>query len=311
MSETTSYEQLGSITCPYCHSNKVVFDPLRGEYVCTNCGSVVQVVIDPGPEWRAFTPEQRLKRARTGIPLSPARVNTGLSTTIDWRNKDSEGHDLGLTKRVHVSRLRKTNLIFNINNPSEKNLKIAYGEIERLGLQLGLPQRVKDLAALLYKNAAKNRLIKGRSVESMVAACIYAACKINKVPRSLDEISRVSKAARKDISRSFRLLINHGLIKKIPPSKAIDFVPRLASELKLSTKVQQTALNILEMARHLGLASGRMPEGLAAAAVYLATILHCEKRTQREIASSASVTEVTIRNRFKELLETLDILIEV
>jgi len=140
----------------------------------------------------------------------------------------------------------------------------------------------------------------------MVAACIYAACKLNNLPRTLDEISDISKASRKDISRSYRLLINYGILSKVPPSRAMDFVPRIVSDLKLSMKVQRISMKVLNYAYSMGITSGKMPEGLAAASIYLTSLLLGEKRTQREVATVASVTEVTIRNRFKELLLALD-----
>jgi len=297
--------------CPYCGSEKVIFDPSCGEHVCIECGNVIGYIIDEGPEWRSFTPEQRAKRTRVGAPLSPLRPDQGLSTTIDWRNKDGSGNDLNFSKRIQALRLRRTNKMFNTGDGNEKNLRIALGEIERIGSQLGLPKAVREEAAMLYRKAARMKLIKGRSVESMAAACIYAACKTNIIPRSLDEVSKVSKSDRKEIARSFRLLVGEGLVRKAPPSRAVDFIPRIVSRLDLSMRVQQTAVEILEKARALGLTSGRMPEGLAAAAVYLATLLHGERRTQREIASIVSVTEVTIRNRFKELLQGLNLIVRV
>ena len=296
--------------CPVCGSERVIFDPVRGEYVCMDCGNVLEMAIDMGPEWRAFTPEQKIRRTRVGSPLSPLKPNGGLSTVIDWKNKDWSGHALSLSKRLQVSRLRKANRMFNAV-PSEKNLRLALSEIERLGSQLGIPRAVMEEAAIYYRRAARCRLIKGRSLESMVAACVYAACKIGNVPRSLDEIAKVSKSDRKEISRSYRLIINEGIVPKIPPSKAIDFIPRLVSELRLSVKVQYCAVEIIRVADQMGLSSGRIPEGLAAAAVYLATIIHNERRTQKEVASIANVTEVTIRNRFKELASKLNFLVYV
>ena len=293
------------LVCPYCGSTHIIYDESRGEYVCENCGNVVEKGIDPGPEWRAFTPEQRERRTRVGAPVTPLGPEISLSTIIDWRNKDSSGHELAVKKRVQISRLRKINKIFNIGVLNEKNLRLALSEIERIGLQIGIPKVIREEAAILYRKAAKKKLIKGRSVESMVAACIYAACKLNSMPRSLDEISKVSKASRKDISRSFRLLLSASIIKKLPPSKPSDFIPRIISELRLSMKTQQLAFRILKEAQSIGISSGKMPEGIAAASVYLATILTGERRTQRDVSSAANVTEVTIRNRFKELITRL------
>jgi len=303
--EETSGER-EQLRCPSCGSSNIVFDSIHGEHVCRDCGNVIETVIDQGPEWRAFTPEQKARRTRVGAPLTPLRPDGGLSTMIDWRNVDSEGRQLDLQSRLQVSRLRKVNKMFNVGGFNEKNLRAAINEIERVSTCIGLPRSVREEAAILYRKATRSRLIKGRSVESMVAACIYAACKLNNLPRTLDEISDISKASRKDISRSYRLLINYGILSKVPPSRAMDFVPRIVSDLKLSMKVQRISMKVLNYAYSMGITSGKMPEGLAAASIYLTSLLLGEKRTQREVATVASVTEVTIRNRFKELLLALD-----
>lgn len=300
--ENTTHEV---IRCPVCGGSDFIKDTERGEIICINCGWVVEDhVIDHGPEWRAFNEEQRLRRARAGSPLSPLKPNQGLSTMIDWRNKDVSGKSLSPEKRPQMSRLRKLNKIIAVSEPSEKNFMIAFAEIERIVAQLGLPKTIADEAAILYRKAAKKRLIKGRSIESMAAACIYAACRMYKVPRSLDEISESARADKREIGRSYRLLARE-VILKIPPSQATDYVPRLVNLLKLPVEAEQLAIRIIKEACNLRLTSGRMPKGLAAAAVYLAAILTNQKRTQREIASNANVTEVTVRNRFKELMEKL------
>jgi transcription initiation factor TFIIB len=91
------------------------------------------------------------------------------------------------------------------------------------------------------------------------------------------------------------------------PTAPQDYIPRFCSELKLSGDVQGKTVDILKQAQDKELTSGRGPTGVAAAAIYIASILSGERRTQREVAEVAGVTEVTIRNRYKELAERLDI----
>jgi len=297
--------------CPICGGTQFIKDPERGEITCLDCGWVLHDhLIDRGPEWRAFDSEQKIKRARTGSPLTPLKPNKGLSTTIDWRDKDISGRSLSPERKPQISRMRRLNKIINISESSEKNLYVAFTEIERISSQLGLPGTIANEAAILYRRAAKRRLIKGRSIESMAAACIYAACRRYKVPRSLDEISDTARADKREIGRSYRLLTKE-ILEKVPPSKAIDYVPRIASSLKLSAGVEQLAIRIINEASSLRLTSGRMPKGLAAAAVYLAAIITNQKRTQREVAMIAGVTEVTVRNRFKELMDKINFVILV
>jgi len=141
-------------------------------------------------------------------------------------------------------------------------------------------------------------------MESVVAGALYAACRRHDVPRTLDELSEASGIERKEIGRTYRF-VTRELNVKILPSNPADYIPRFSSALELSAKTQSKAVEILELAHGAGLTSGRGPTGIAAAALYVSALLHGEKRTQREVADVARVTEVTIRNRYKELLDSL------
>ena len=141
-------------------------------------------------------------------------------------------------------------------------------------------------------------------MESVIAACIYAACRTYNIPRTLDEIANASDVERKEIGRTYRF-ITRKLSLNVNPSNPKDYIPRFASVLHLSPKAQNDALKILQKAEISELTSGRGPAGIAAAALYVAALLNNEKRTQREVADVAGITEVTIRNRYKELLDKL------
>jgi transcription initiation factor TFIIB len=171
---------------------------------------------------------------------------------------------------------------------------------------LGLPRNVREIAAMLYRRAVEQRLIRGRSIEGVAAAALYAACRQSRIPRTLDEVAEVSRVGKKEIGRSYRFIARE-LRLSIPPTSPIDYVPRFISELKLLGEVQAEAIQILKQAANKGLTSGRGPTGVAAAAIYVASVLANSRRTQREVAAVARVTEVTVRNRYKELVEKLDL----
>jgi transcription initiation factor TFIIB len=171
---------------------------------------------------------------------------------------------------------------------------------------LGLSRNVRETAAVVYRKAVDKNLIRGRSIEGVAAAALYAACRQCSVPRTLDEIAEVSRVSRKEIGRTYRF-ISRELDLKLTPTSPIDYVPRFCSGLKLKGEVQSKAVEILRQAAEKELTSGRGPTGVAAAAIYIASVICGDRRTQREVADIAGVTEVTIRNRYKELAEELDI----
>lgn len=296
-----------TVKCPECGSTYLSRDHSRAELVCKNCGLVIdEDFIDYGPEWRAFDSNQREKRARTGAPMTYTIHDKGLSTTISWKNRDSYGKSIPTRNRAQLYRLRKWQRRIRISNSTERNLATALSALDRMASGMGLPRTVRETAAMIYRKAALKKLIRGRSIEGVSAAALYAACRQCNVPRTLDEISNASSMSRKDIGRTYRY-ITRELGLKLMPTSPQDYIPRFCSELKLSADVQAKTLDIIKGAVDRELTSGRGPIGIAAASLYIATILCGERRTQKEVAEVASVTEVTIRNRYKELAEKLDI----
>jgi transcription initiation factor TFIIB len=293
--------------CPECSSSNLTKDYQRAEVVCNNCGLVVrEEIADHGPEWRAFNKEERDKKARTGPPTKYTMHDKGLSTAISWKNRDAYGRTIPTRQRGQLYRLRKWQRRTMIGNASERNLSYAFSELNRLSSQMSLPRSIRERAGMIYRKAAKKKLIRGRSVEAVILATIYAACRLAGTPRTLDELSDISGVSRRDIGRTYRFITRELKLKMNVPSP-LTYLTRFCSKLKLSQKVKKRATEILNESLEKELLSGRGPVGVAAAAIYIATVLCDEKRTQREVANVAGVTEVTIRNRYKELVEKLDI----
>ncbi|CAD7771260.1 Transcription factor TFIIB repeat protein [Candidatus Methanoperedenaceae archaeon GB50] len=304
--ESTDFEKT-QIECPECHSYNLVHDYERAELVCHDCGLVVDAeFIDMGPEWRAFDHDQRLKRSRVGAPMTYTIHDKGLSTMIDWRNKDTYGKSISSKNRAQLFRLRKWQRRIRVSNATERNLAFALSELDRMASALGLSRHIRETAAVVYRKAVEKNLIRGRSIEGVAASALYAACRQCNVPRTLDEIGEVSRVSRKEIGRTYRFVARE-LNLKLTPTSPVDYVPRFCSGLQLRGEVQSKAAEILTQATEKELTSGRGPTGVAAAAIYIASILSGDRRTQREVADVAGVTEVTIRNRYKELAEELDI----
>jgi len=303
--EKQSIEEI--VRCPECGSTQLSRDYSRAEFVCNDCGLVIdEDFIDHGPEWRAFDSDQREKRARVGAPMTYTIHDKGLSTEIDWGNKDSYGKTIPTRNRAQLYRLRKWQHRIRIADATERNLALALSNLDRLASGLGLPRVVRETAAMIYRKAAMKNLIRGRSIEGVAAAALYAACRQCHVPRTLDEISEISRIKRKEIGKNYRFIAKE-LKLKLLPTLPEDYISRFCSILKLSNEVQAKTMEILKLAAEKALITGRGPTGNAAASLYIASVLCGERRTQREVADVAGVTEVTIRNRYKEIVEKLDI----
>ncbi len=296
--------------CPECGSVQLIRDYERGELICNSCGLVIDdSFIDQGPEWRAFDSDQSQSRARAGSPMTYTIHDKGLSTDISWKNKDSYGKSIPTRNRAQLYRLRKWQKRIKVSNAAERNLSQALQELERMASNLSIPNDVRESAAVIYRKAVKQNMIRGRSIEGVVAGSIYAACRLTNVPRTLDEIASVTRVKKKEIGRTYRIMSRY-LKLNIIPSKPDDYVNRFCSKLKLSAEAKKRANDILKLARDNDLTSGKGPTGVAAAAIYIASLLTGERRTQRSVAEVAGVTEVTIRNRYKELTEKLGLAVE-
>ncbi|PSQ48043.1 transcription initiation factor IIB 2 [Halobacteriales archaeon SW_7_65_23] len=300
--EQTEERKEESMDCPEC-SGKLIVDDEHGETVCTECGLVVEEdSVDRGPEWRAFDAQEKDQKSRVGAPTTNMMHDKGLSTNIDWRDKDAYGNALGAKQRKKMQRLRKWNERFRTRDSKERNLKQALGEIDRMASALGLPENVRETASVIYRRALDENLLPGRSIEGVSTASVYAAARQAGVPRSLDEITEVSRVEKSEIARTYRYVVRE-LGLEVKPADPESYVPRFASSLELSEEAEMRARQLLQNAKEQGVHSGKSPVGLAAAAVYAAALLTNEKTTQAAVSEVADISEVTIRNRYHELLE--------
>ncbi len=300
-------KEKGAAKCHECGSTHFTEDKTRGEIVCAKCGLIKEdAMIDTSPEWRAFDEEQISKRTRAGAPLTFTKHDKGLTTEIG-RGR-GELFKVAPSKRAQYYRLTKWQK--RLVESKDRNLSFALSELQRLVSFLGLPKSVHEEVAKKYEQAVDRGLVRGRSMESVIAALLYTVCREMETPRTLEEIAEASGVERREIGRTYRYIARE-LTMRILPAMPQDYVPRFASMLGLSDKVQARAIRLLELAKKHEATSGKGPTGVAAAALYIAAVLEGEKRTQREIADAIGVTEVTIRNRFKELCEKLGLEEEV
>jgi transcription initiation factor TFIIB len=258
-------------------------------------------MVDFDQEWREVDSEAAARKRRTGAPMSYTQFDQGLGTDV---GRKADLYQLDEAGKNKFFRLRKWQN--RISTAIERNLKLALAELKRVSSFLKLPQSVEEEGSRIYTLAVRKGLVRGRSMESVVAGALYAACRRHDVPRTLDELSEASNIEKKEIGRTYRF-ITRELGITILPSNPSDYIARFASTLKLGPETQSRAVEIIESAQGIELTSGRGPTGIAAAALYVAALMNGEKRTQREVADVAGVTEVTIRNRYKELLDELDL----
>jgi len=294
-------------TCPECASKNLIHDYDIGETICGDCGLVVyEQTMDKGPEWRAFTQQEKASRSRVGSPTSYSIHDKGLSTTISQVDRDAFGRKLPVSTRLQMWRLRKWQIRSRVHSSLDRNLAQAMSELERLSSKISISTPIKEKASIVYRRALDKGLVRGRSINSIVAASLYAACRKSGAPRSLREITEASLVNKKDVARCYRLLLQE-LDFHMPMSDPLTYISKIAEKNGISGKTQGIAITILADARRKRFAAGKDPMGMAAASLYIACLQNSEKVTQKEIADSAGVTEVTVRNRYKALKNQLNL----
>lgn len=293
-------------TCLICKNNRIVTDSESGEVICSNCGTVISDRNQEisRPEWRFYSAEQENDRSRTGIPITLAKADMGLATIIGKDDRDASGHLLDGAMRNRMQRLRTWDLRTRNHTASDKNLLQAFSKLDVLKDKLALSDAVVEKIAYIYRKVQHRGLIRGRTISGLIAAAIYAGCREMETPWTLKDIAAASNVKRKDIARNYRMLLFE-LNLKVPNADPIKCIVKVANRSNLTENTKREAIAIMKDVAKKEISAGKDPMGLAATVLYLSCLRTGEETTQTEIAQASGVTEVTVRNRLKELKSKL------
>ncbi|MFX1311742.1 MAG: transcription initiation factor IIB family protein [Promethearchaeota archaeon] len=280
--------------CPEC-GGLIIFIEKKGETVCSQCGLIIndRIVDVSHSGKRVYTNQERINREQTGSPISILLPDMGLSTVID-------------KKKINNPNLKRAAKWNTRITWQKRNLLIASTELKRIATILNLPNHIKEDAMRLYIEAFKRKLLRGRSINAMVAACLYLACRREKLPRTLQEILDEASVDAKDVRRSLSVVVRE-LNLKTTSTNPTSLIPRYINELRLDSEIEILSSNILKSYSSKYSMSGKDPKGLCAGAIYLACRIKKNGYTQEKIANAIGITEVTLRSRYKELKNKLKI----
>ncbi|QKQ98099.1 transcription initiation factor IIB [Candidatus Nanohaloarchaea archaeon] len=288
--------------CPNCGASDFIEKSAQAELICRECGTVVdEDRVEESASPRAFSAEEKQKKARTGSPITYTKAGKGIRTSI---GRGSEMRNVSSGKRGQYYRMQKWQN--RIGESKDKKMKTALRDIGRLVDVLNLPETVKEEASRLYEKALEEGLIKGRRIERVVAALVYIVARNQRIPRTMKEISDEGGVDKRKLGQTYRYIAKE-LDLGITPVKPEDFLPRFSEELGISGETQAQARKYILDARRENLLAGRSPGSIVAAAIYLASQQRDQELTQTEIADTVGVTEVTVRKGYRDLMEGLDI----
>ena len=281
-----------------CPRGPLVTDNDTGEILCASCGQVlIEKIESMGSESRSFDIEQINDKSRTGGKSSLAIHDMGLATSIGIQDKDASGNSLSGYMKNTFNRLR----IWDSRSKSkgnDSNLRQAFVLLDTMKSQLSLPDNVVEETAYIYRKAAALKLTRGRGISSILYAALYAACRKTNTPRTLRDIAKFGNIRKGDLANAYRIMVKN-LDLKLEPYDPVEFVTKVGSVIGISELTRRTALNLLLKAEGAGFSTGKNPMSLVAAAIYLATCISDEKKTQVEIAHACGVSNVSVRNLTK------------
>jgi transcription initiation factor TFIIB len=295
-------------SCPECKSS-LVDDVQNGEIICSGCGVVVaDQMVDHGPETKSSNLEDRMKLARATGQTTYSQHDLGITTEISISTKDFSGKTINREVANQMNSLRKWQQRVRISSPRERRLANVLSKMGETCDGLNLSKNVLETASMIYRNLDGHVDVKGKSVASITVATIYMACKQCDVVRSLEEICK-GICAPKDVksktklaAKYYRTMVMEMGQLSAPVVTMGKYISKIANMTQTEVRVERLALEIAEKTKDSNIADGKAPNGIAAAYLYVASVLLGQNVLQRDVSSIAGVTEVTIRNRCKEIL---------
>jgi len=295
--------------CLACESS-LIDDTVNGEIICSGCGIVVaEQMEDSGPEVKSNRLEDKMKLARATGQTTYSQHDLGIATEISLGSKDFSGKTINSEIANQMNNLRKWQKRVRISSSRDRRLSNVLAKISEISQNCSLPKNVVETASKIYRSLdGKDIQVKGKSVLSISAAVIYLACKRCTIVRSLDEIiqgttpMKEAKAKTKLASRYYRTLVMELGTVTAPVLTMDKYISKIANMTNTDTRVERLALEIAEKTKNRSITDGKAPNGIAAAYLYVSSILLGQSILQRDVSSVSGVTEVTIRNRCKEIL---------
>jgi transcription initiation factor TFIIB len=299
-----------SLRCSVCGNKSVksaivITDHESGEIICSNCGMVISQNIEDNtrPEWRSFGNEEGggNNRSRTGMPTTLARHDRGLTTIIGRTDRDASGNKIDASIRSKMERLKVWDFRSHSHDSTNKNLMQAFNELDKLKDKLGLPDAVIERTAYIYRKARKRGLVRGRSIDGILTAAIYIACRDLGVPKTLKEVAAAISIRFKTLSRSYRILVTELDISTPPVIDPMKCIVKVANNADLNENTKRRAMDVMNNLSKREISAGKHPMAVAATVLYVSCLKTGVNIRQADIADAAGITEVTLRNRYKDL----------
>jgi len=288
-----------------CKTYPAITDSDRGEIICWGCDLIlVQNISDASYESNGYTQESFMKLTRTGPATSLTMYDRGLSTVIG-ANKDSTGKPLPSKTKYVFNRLRT----WDQRSKSRKTASFskAFTLLYGMKTKLGIPNNTVENAAYIYRKVVDAKLTRGRTMASLISASLYAACRENNIPRTLDDIVNAANIERRILSRDLRTIIKK-LGLNLNQYDTASFISKISNNMNLKEKTKRDTFEILRKCEKEQITAGKHPVAQAAASLYISCIINGKKISQKKFSVESGISDVTIRNRSVLIKKTLKLI---
>ena len=294
--------EIGIYKCPECSCKEFIYFEKNGDTVCPNCGLVLA--------------EKNIVDSKRGLKSGAYKDSYGPGQA-PWSHRQQSGSIFGFSRgfrdislnylppkdKAKFERLRRLH-----TSRGKRNIDLALAVFRNIINEINTPQNVKLEASRIFLESLRRKLITGRSYEEIIGTAILIAYAKNNYPKSITELAKMVSVSKEKIFKCYQLLVRELKIQVNISLKPEDFVPQFCGEVHADMIIEQRARTILEEFQEEVNTSGKDPKGIAIAAIYLASEKEhrdnpqkYRKITQKELASVGGVTEVTLRNRCKEM----------
>lgn len=293
--KTENKEQM----CEQCNTREyIVEDIAEGIIICTNCGNVLSEIFDTSPEWKNYS--------ESGKDLSRCNGSTNY-----FLPQSSLGTTIACYSKCKIKMLQT----WGAMPYRERSLNIVLKEIQNKCRSASIMKCIEDEAKILYKNImTESKIMRCSNRKSLIAACVFYACKRKNKTRSPKEIAKLFDIKYKDMTKGCKIFLRLIKLKQmnyeVNVSNAEDFISRYCRELHISNDLIDQTIKIVRNIKKLNIASSHAPYSIAVGSILLIIQLNNINIEKKILSEKFDISEPTINKTYKIVKKYKDIIFD-
>ncbi len=294
LSETNDNDSSDNKKCKNCNGVNLLKND--SHYICEDCGTINNEILDRGMEYNNDN-----NNSRVGCAINPFLPRSSMGTKLGGNSK--------FRRLTEIQRWEQ--MVYR-----ERSLLEVLKFIQKICETNNIQKSIVDNAQILFKNInnskhlhgdkkGKQIIIRGENRIGLIAACIYYGSKMQKDPRTQKEIAKICNLNVTSVTRGCRkfreILQENEILDLVKPCDLLSYIERYCIKLKLNddniNKCKKIANNIVK----LDIASDHQPPSIAVGCIMLLTDINNLNINIKDISTKFKISEVTITKTYKKL----------